>query len=237
MKIKYSAVPTGLKVGGKVVNHLVVHHNGKIGKSTFNARVARRCGYDESAVGCVNAGNGAQMCEELGNGNRVDLGWLYALLTAQGSSDSVYEPWNSSKHRLVATFLAKGPLKTCLEGAEMVNVASGAKVVVLHVSDSVAMLDGTISGISNVDVRITGNGLALDVAAEDEGVWLEDDKGVIQAVATVTETATTTLACRFATLPADGAYTLVVASRNGFGADYGVAMGRRKVTVCAVAGE
>ena len=235
MRIRYSAAPTGLNVGGKVVNHLIVHHNGKTGKTTFEERVARRCGYDKSVVTCVNDGCGTQMCEELGNGNRVDLGWLYAMLTAQGSSESTREPWNPEKNRLVATFLAKDPVKTCLDGAELVNVTAGAKVVVLHVADSVAVIDGTISGTANVDVRITGNGLALDIAASDEGVWLEDAKGVIQAVATVTETATTALACRFATLPEDGQYTLVVASRNGLGEDYGVAMGRRKVTVCAEA--
>lgn len=235
MRIKYSAVPTNLTVGTRAVNRLVVQHNGKTGKSTFEERVAKRCGYDKSVVTCVNDGCGSQLCEELSNGNRVDLGWSYAMLTAQGSSESTREPWNPAKNRLAASFIAKDPVKTCLEGVELVNVTAGAKVMILHVSDSVAVIDGTISGTSDVDVRITGNGLALDIAAADEGVWLEDAKGVIQAVATVTETATTSLACRFATLPEDGTYTLVVASRNGLGADYGVAMGRRKVNVCAEA--
>ena len=235
MRIKYSVVPTGFKVGDKIVNHLVVHHNGKVGQTTFIERVARRCGYDPSVVGCVWNACGTQIGEELVNANRSDLGWLYSYLTAQGGSDSIREPWNSGKNRLVATFLAKGPLKTCLDGAETVNVTAGATVMVLHVADSVTVVDGIICGTSNVDVRITGTGLAVDISAADEGVWLEDAKGIVQAVATVTEATTTSLACRFATLPPDGTYTLVVSSRNGLGPEYGVAMGRRKVTVRAEA--
>lgn len=235
MRIKYSVVPTGLKVGNKIVNHLLVHHNGKVGQTTFNERVAKRCGYDTSVVGCVWNACGSQLGEELVNGNRVDLGWLYAYLTAQGSSESIREPWNSTKNRLTPTFLAKVGLKTCLNEAEKVNVTAGATVMVQHVADSVAVVDGMISGTTDVDVRITGNGLAVDISAEDEGVWLEDAKGIVQAVATVTEATTTSLACRFATLPPDGTYTLVVSSRNGLGPEYGVAMGRRKVTVCAEA--
>ncbi len=237
MKILYAAVPTNLQVGNKPVNRLVVRHNGKISQKTFKARVAKRCGYDESVVGCVIDAAGTQTGEELGNGNRVDGGWYLAYLNAQGSSDSIREPWDSKKHRLVPTLLPKGVLKTCLDDAELVNVTAGATVTILHVADEVAQIDGTISGTANVDVRMTGNGLGLDMSATDEGVWLEDAKGVIQAVATVTETSTTSLACRFATLPEDGQYTLVVASRNGLGADYGIATGKRKVTVCAVAGE
>ena len=235
--IKYTVVPTKILVGEKPVNRIVVQHNGKTGESTFKSRVARRCGYDESVVGCVMDGCGNQLKEEFAAGNRSDLGWAYAYLTAHGSADSINEPWDGRKHRLVSNFVAKEPLKSCLEGVEMVNITAGAKVVVLHVSDMVAQIDGTISGTSNVDVCVTGNGLALDIAAEDEGVWLEDDKGVVQAVATVMEATTTTLSCRFPSLPADGSYTLVVASRNGLGAEYGVAMGKRKVAVCAVAGE
>lgn len=237
MKIGYNPILTNFKVGDKPVYRMAVQHNGKVGEKTFMERVAHRCGYDGAVVGCVMNAAGTQLSEELLNGNRVDAIWCSANINAQGSSNSIREPWNSKKHRLVATLLPKGPLKTCLEGAELVNVASGATVNVVHVADSVAMIDGTISGTSNVDVRITGNGLAVDADAEDEGIWLEDQKGVIQAIATVTETATTTVACCFATLPADGTYTLVVASRNGLGAGYGVAMGKRKVTVCAVAGE
>ena len=237
MKVCYTAVPTNLQVGNKPVYRMVIQHNGKVSEKTFKARVARRCGYDESVVGCVMDAAGTQTREELGNGYRVDGGWYFAMLNAQGSSDSIREPWDSKKHHLVATLLPKGTLKTCLDNAELVNVTAGATVTVLHVADVVAQTDGTISGTADVEVVITGNGLAIDLAAEDEGVWLEDANGVIQSVATVTEATTTTLVCRFATLPEDGKYTLVVASRNGLGANYGIAMGKRKVTVCAVAGE
>lgn len=237
MKIPFTVVPTNLLVGNKPVYRLVIRHNGRISEKTFKSRVARRCGYDDAVVGCVLEAAGTQTAEELGNGNRLDGGWYAAYLNAQGSSDSIREPWDRKKHHVVPTLLPKEVLKTCLDDAELVNVTAGATVTILHAADEVAQIDGTISGTANVDVRITGNGLALDMAAEDEGVWLEDAKGVIQAVATVTETATTTLSCRFATLPEDGQYTLVVASRNGLGADYGVSMGRRKVTVLAVAGE
>ena len=114
-------------------------------------------------------------------------------------------------------------------------MTDGPKVVILHVADTVAQIDGTISGTGAVDVFITGTGLAVDLVSAEEGVWLQDGEDVVQAVATVTEATSTTLACRFASLPSDGTYTLVVASRDGQGASAGVSMGKRKVTVRAVA--
>ena len=230
-KLLFSTVPINLKIGEKRKYRLIPHHNGQVGEKTFKNRVARRCGYDDVVVGCAMDGCGSQLSEELANGNSVDLGWGRVYLTAQGSAESANEPWNASKHKLVTTIVAKGTLKTCLEGMEMVNVTVGATVTIQHVADTVTQTDGTISGTTDVDVRVTGNGLAVDPDSEDEGVWLEDSKGIILAVATVTEATTTALSCRFATLPPDGTYTLVVASRGGLGAAFGVSTGTRKVSV------
>ena len=233
-RLYFTTVPVKLKVGEKRLYRMVVQHNGQIGEETFKARVARRCGHDVSVVNGVMGGFQGQIREELENGNCVNWGWGGARLTAKGSAESVGEPWNPEKHRLVAVVAAKGDLKNCLADFDMVNTTVGATVVVQHVADTVNQTDGVIGGVSDVEVRVTGNGLAVDAEAEGEGVWIEDAKGVVQAVATVTEATTTTLGCRFATLPADGTYWLVVASRNGLGEAYGVGTGRKKITVCAV---
>ena len=236
-KLLFNAVPIKLKIGEKARYRLAVRQNGQIGEKTFKKRVAKRCGYDESVVGCVMDGCGGQMGEELANGNRVDIGWLHAFNVCRGSAASSREPWNPSKNRLVAAFYAKGVLKDCLDDVEMVNVTEGPSVVIQHVADTVAVIDGTITGTTDVLVRATGSGLDVDPDSPEEGIWLEDSKGVVAAVATVVESTNIDVSFRFATLPADGTYTLVIASRNGMGEDFGVAMGRRKVSVAATAGE
>ena len=236
-KLLFNAVPIKLKIGEKARYRLAVRQNGQIGEKTFKKRVAKRCGYDESVVGCVMDGCGGQMGEELANGNRVDIGWLHAFNVCRGSADSSKDPWDPSKNRLVASFYAKGVLKECLDSVEMQNVTDGPSVFILHIADTEAVIDGTISGTTDVLARATGSGLKVDPDSPEEGIWLEDAKDVIVAVATVVEAASEYVSFRFAELPPDGTYTLVIASRNGMGEDFGVAMGRRKVTVCAVAGE
>ena len=84
----------------------------------------------------------------------------------------------------------------------------------------------------------SGSGMKVNPEAEDEGCWLADYtthevlvKGVVMA------STTTTIDVTFHTLPPDGTYWFTVASRGGRGTDYGVSIGRKKVTVKAVAPE
>ena len=236
-KLLFYTVPVKLKSGEKPCYRFIVKHNGRIGEKSFKKRLAKRCGYSQNVVACVMDACGDQMGEELANGNRVDIGWLHAFNVCHGSAKSSREPWNSKKNRIAAAFFAKGVLSECLKGAEMENVTNGPSVSIKRVWDTVAGIDNTISGTANVLARATGAGLEVNPESPDEGIWLEDQNGVVAAVATVTESTNIEVSFRFATLPPDGSYTLVIASRNNMGEEFGVAMARKKVTVCAVAGE
>ena len=55
--------------------------------------------------------------------------------------------------------------------------------------------------------------------------------GNVVATAEVTGSTSTTLDCMFATLPADGAYKLTVATSRGLGNEFGVTIVRRNVQV------
>ena len=212
----------------------VVIHNGSVGEEAFFDRVAKRCALDRSIVNSVNHAIIAQMADEIANGYRISLGQIYVSLAVQGRFKSLDDTWDSSRHRLVANVTAKGALKDSVKALTPVNVTVGPKVSISYAIDTVAKMDGIITGTSDVCVRMSGRGLAVDAAAEDEGVWLAAADGTVAARATVTEATATTLTCRFDSLPSDGSYSLVVASRNRMGADYGVAVGKKAVMVQAV---
>ena len=116
-----------------------------------------------------------------------------------------------------------------------INVTEAVSVVIRRVLDSVYETDGYLTGTGEVHALMSGSGLGVNPAAEDEGCWLADyETQAIVKVGTVTSATTTTLDVTFDSLPEDGTYWLVVAARNGRADEYGVSIGRRKVTVKAV---
>ena len=56
-------------------------------------------------------------------------------------------------------------------------------------------------------------------------------KGVVVANGKVTGSTSTTIDCTFATLPKDGTYKIVVATRGGLGSEFGVSIARKSVEV------
>lgn len=228
--IKFRTKATGFTKNERPCYSAYVLHNGTVRSQTLMERVARRCGYDASIVGCVWSGTFAQMREEFRNGNRIDLDEVSGGLNVQGLFKGLNDPWDPARHSLVPSLAAKGNLRTCLAGMSAENMTDAPTVVVKRVMDLVAKIDGTISGTAPVSVYVSGTNLLVDTSAEDEGAWLEDSSGTIVAKAAVTDSTSLTLNCTFSELPADGTYWFAVAGRGGI-PDGGVSVGRRKVTV------
>lgn len=234
--IKFRTKVTGFKKDERPCYSAYVLHNGTVRSQTLKERVARRCGYDESIVGCVWSGTFAQMRDEFRNGNRIDLDEVAGGLNVQGLFTGLNDPWDPARHALVPSLAAKGSLRACLDGTTAENATDAPTIVVRRVMDVVAKVDGSITGTAPVSVYVSGSNLLVDPSAEDEGAWLEDASGTIVARATTTTSTQLTLDCTFAELPPDGTYWFAVAGRGGI-PEGGVSIGRRKVTVQATATE
>lgn len=232
-KLMYKTSLCSLKKGEKPCYQCSVQHNGTVTKDAVTDDISSQTGLRPAVVTCVldllieNLKKGYQ------NGQRINLGELAGGIVATGSFSGPEEKWDPAKHRLVPYLNTKGALRGCLEAYTPTNVTTGAKVSVKRVLDVVHAVEGLIVGTADVAVQVSGMGLSVDVEAEDEGCWLEAKDGTVAATGQVTAAASTTLDVTFAALPPDGEYTLVVASRGGLDATYGVALGRRKVTVAA----
>ena len=204
------------------------------------AETAVACGGANPAfVKCVRNTYFDKVCAALNAGKRIEGEDFRAGLAVHGTFDNSDSPWNPDVNSISPYFTPCGRLKAAVKGMKAVNVTSGPRVQVRSVVQAVeGSTEGVIVPMSGgASLLLAGVGFLLDVEAEDEGVTLRDVKtGQVKAVGTVTEVRSTTLDVTFDELPEAGQYLLVVASRNGMGMDYGVAEGKRKVTVQAVEG-
>ena len=235
MDIKFKTVLAKPLIQGYVPQYrAVVINNGVVDINALTKAIAEDCGLKPAVVKSVLELFFEQLGVEFRNGMRVNLEQLEGGLAIQGAAQSANEPWSAGNLKLVAYLNAKGELKNPFgDGVTPVNVTDAVSVVIDRVLDIVYETDGWITGTSDVHVLVGGNGLEVDPEKEDEGCWLADcETQEIVKVGTVTASTAATLDVTFDTLPEDGPYWLVVASRNGSGS-HGVSIGRRKVTVKA----
>lgn len=231
-KLSYTTVLSQFKKGDNSPCYSArVKHNGTVSTDEFVKRLAERSGEEKERVRFIWELAQNELARQLGAGKRIELGSLSAGIAVAGSFDSANAPWDSQTNKLVPHLNTKGELKNALVDLEAVNVTEGAKPVVLSVLDTIFAEDGVLKGNANITALISGKDLAVDPQAADEGVWLEDKNGVIVATATVNDSDCATIDCTFAETPAEGDYKLVVATRGGLGAEFGVAMAKKNVQV------
>ena len=236
MELKFKTALLNPLVQGVVPQYrAIVINNGVVEIDALADAIAKECGLKSAVVRSILELFFEQLGYEFRNGMRVNLEQLEGGLTIQGTAKSADEQWGKGNLKLVAYLNAKGALKHPFEdGVTPVNVTDAITVIVRRVLDTVYEHDGYITGTENVHVLVSGDGLNVNPAAADEGGWLADYKtGRIVANGTVTASAADTLDLTFATLPEDGDYWLVVASRGGNDESAGVSIGRRKVVVKA----
>ena len=208
-----------------------VKHNGTVSSEDFVKLLAERSGENKERVRYIWELAQAEIIRQLSEGNRLELESIAAGIAVSGSFDSANAAWDREKNKLSPFINAKGEFKAALANLETVNVTQGAKPVILSVLDTIHQTDGLIVGGDEVDLLISGKDLAVNEEAEDEGVWLEDSKGVIVATATVTMSDKSIINCHLPNVPGDGEYKLVVATRGGLGEEFGVAIAKKSVKV------
>lgn len=214
----------------------------KTGEDTLFARAAVRCGgADPAFVKCAVHSYFGEVASEFQKGNRVEGEFFSGGVSVRGLFGSADAPWNSEVNILTTYLTPRGKLKEAVRDLTATNVTSGPRV---SVRSAMQDADGAVEGIfvmtpgmTELILLLAGVGLLVDVEALDEGVSLLDPKtGAVKAIGRVTNATSTTLDCSFDPVE-PGQYVLAVASRNGMGASYGVALGKRKVTVVRAAAE
>lgn len=236
MNVSFKTVLSNFSKGGKPCYSGRTISNGIDRHADIVRRTAVRCGgVDDAFVDCVIKTYYGQVRQSLAQGKRVDSLFFTAGTTVHGLFDSSDAPWDPVRHSFEAHLTPRGALKEATAELTGVNVTKGANVAVKSVlQDADGAEEGVIElydGLTELSLLIAGVGLQVDVEAADEGTFLLDAKtGEVVATGRVTNATAITLDCAF-DLVEPGQYVLAVASRNGMGASYGVAMGKRKVSV------
>ncbi len=215
----------------------------KTGEDVIFDRASIRCGGIDPAFMKFSVRSYlGEVANELSKGNRVESEFFTGGVSVRGDFPTSDAPWDPERNRLTVYLTPRGPLKDVVKGMTAVNMTEGPRTVVRSVMQDMEGAEESVfrvlPGMQELLALIAGTGLLVDVQASDEGVDLLDPKtGEVKAVGRVTHATSTTLDCSFDPVE-PGQYVLAVASRDGMGASYGVAVGRRKVTVVgAAAGE
>lgn len=231
-KVKFKTVLSSFKKGEKPCYRAVLQHNGTVYLDEIARNAAARVGMDVAVMKFNVELFFAQIVEELKSGKRVEVENLFSGgIAVTGTFSGANAPWDKSKNTLLPYFYAKGDMRDAFADTTAENITEGNHAHVNRVLDTVLKMDGVIVNQSNVTVYLSGMNLLLNAAASDEGVWLENKDGMVVATATVVGSTATTVDCTFATLPEDGDYKIVVATRGGLGPEFGVSIARKSVEV------
>ena len=199
---------------GKTVYTAHVQTNGTLGRDELAERLAARTKQDASLWKYFLDALSDEIMTQLLAGYRISLGQLTTGFAIRGAFMSEDEAFDPARHQLVATVRTLDPLRSAMSAVSPENVTLGLSCTVAAVMDAVTKRLSEITGTNRF--LIQGQKLGISPDNPDEGVWLADPKtGEIAATATVERSDSQTIDCVFAEPPEPGAYTLVVACRNG----------------------
>ena len=164
-----------------------------------------------------------------GKGVFVTLDGVTAFrILCKGGFQNVTGPWVKGVNVLQIASCELNPFKSVLADLTPSNVTEGLKPVINTVMDLVTKEYDVIAGTN--EFSVDGYNLALDEAREDEFVGIRAADGtLVKAEVTYSDLGQTK--AKFTEAPEAGAYTLVVATRCGLGAEFGVVTVERKVTI------
>lgn len=164
-----------------------------------------------------------------GKGVFVTLDGVTAFrILCKGGFQNVTGPWVKGVNVLQIASCELNPFKSVLADLTPSNVTEGLKPVINTVMDLVTKEYDVIAGTN--EFSVDGYNLALDEAREDEFVGIRAPDGTFTK-AEVTYSDLGQTKAKFTEAPEAGTYTLVVATRCGLGAEFGVVTAERKVSV------
>ena len=212
--IVFSLTRVSDAITDKTLYRANVQTNGTLGRDELAERLAERTKQDVSLWKYFLDALSDEIGIQLLAGYRINLGQLTTGFAIRGSFMSEDEAFDPARHQLVATIRTLEPLKGAMSAVSPENVTLGLTCTVAAVMDAVTKHLSEITGTNRV--LIQGQKLGISPDNPDEGVWLADPKtGDVVATATVERSDSQTIDCVFAEPPEPGAYTLVVACRNG----------------------
>lgn len=231
-KIAYKTALCNLQSGEKPCYRAVAQTTGSINLQSLAKQAARKTGLDPDLVRYSAELFLAQVAKDILAGRRVEIEDLFSgALSVAGTFDSENEAWDPAKHRLVPHFNAKGEMRGALGEAVAENMTEGNHTSIKRVLDTTLKTNGVIASGENILVYVSGLYLLVNPEAEDEGCWLENEKGEVVARASIVSSTQTTLDARFAQTPEPGRYKLAVASRGGLSSEFGVSIARKNIEV------
>lgn len=202
-----------------------------VDESEFCAAVAQRTRQSAAEVNYMLSTAAEVLRDFLRQGchvNLADVGFGLALTGTFSSADAAPD---AKRNEVRVCAHAKRTLAKSISLAELnlVNITTPLVARIFSVMDATLQRDGVIADPSRV--LITGEGLRVDQAADDEGVWLVDAACKRIATGTIIENDAATLDCSFSALPPAGAYRIEVCARNGAAASFAPAVVRKSVEV------
>ena len=229
-KIKFRTALSALKKGGKACYQCVPVFENKVTEAKFLAEVAKITGESSArarlwldAFGMV-----ARKCNL--DARPFNLGFMRGSLAILGSVDAANAKLDPKVNKIVPVLMPLGTLKDLVSVFDAENVTPSVGAILYSVQQVGQALPNVIAKGGAV-VVINGNFIET-ADGEDTGVWLEKD-GVIVERGTISESDHNTIDCTFpdGDFPEDGQYKLVIATRDGKDASYGVDRLERNVTV------
>ena len=202
-----------------------------VDEAEFCAAVAKRTRQTAIDVGYTLTIAGEVLRDFLRQGCRVNLSDVGFGLTLTGKFPSEDAAPDASRNAVNVRAHASRALTHALALNELnfVNVTHPLVARIFSVLDATLRQDGVIA--DPLHVLITGEGLRVDQAAEDEGVRLLDAAGAVVGTGTILENDAATLDCSFSSMPPPGQYRVEVRARNGATSSFAPAVVRKTVEV------
>jgi len=178
------------------------------------SKVASVSGLPLSTVKYVLESCNQKLVDLLVKNCRVHTGAYVASLGIGGSLASMTDQPNKINNPVHAVMTPEGDIVDALKAIEVINTTITVMALLNEVQED-GCLELSKLTTANADVVINGANLKIDTTKTDEGVWLADrTTGSLVKAATISENGSARLIVKFATLPTDGTYDLVVATRN-----------------------
>lgn len=229
--LKVKAVLSNLTKGGSPCYQLFPKDAKPMSQEEFVRLFADAIGRSPAEARFINDVHGQVFCKGIVQNRVVNTGSLRGYLVATGSLATAGERIDPVKNPVKAVIVANGELRDCVNGVLAVNDTQVVEAVLYTVqygtSESLNTIEGT--GLT----KANGSGIRITPENADEGIWLESGAGeMVTDKAAIALNDENLLNFSFATLPEDGRYRLVIATRNGQSKDdYGVVRLERLVNV------
>jgi len=185
-------------------------------EAQFLAKLATILGWNEAKARFALDAYGQAVLDALSANKLVQAGPFVAKLAVRGSLPTMTSQPNKIDNPVVANITASGALANILKQITVVNNAEVVAAAIYEVMQNGA------SGVNRIEsttgqIVITGTGLAIDLNAADEGVWIANkDTGAVVKTLSVSSADHGAIRCTIPSLPAtEGQYRLVIATRDG----------------------